>query len=196
MEPLEDLHILAASRGRPPGRCQVPDHPVDILWGHLPRRAAQRTQHPLQQADVVVDGDRAEPASPPGGHERVHTRGLELPRIGRDRPFRDRPAAQHPQPRHHRHTFLTLESLRWHLTYGYCASKIGGHARGQIPPGPARIRQDQHVPAPDGWTKTFTDPRLCAAIVDRLTFNATIIETGTESYRLARAKAGTAKPAA
>lgn len=23
-----------------------------------------------------------------------------------------------------------------------------------------------------GWTKTFTDPRLCAAIVDRLTFNA------------------------
>lgn len=28
-----------------------------------------------------------------------------------------------------------------------------------------------------GWTKTFTDPRLCAAIVDRLTFNGTIIET-------------------
>src|SRR5919106_4519212 len=37
-----------------------------------------------------------------------------------------------------------------------------------------------------GWTKTFTDPRLCAAIVDRLTFNGTIIETGTESYRLAQ----------
>jgi DNA replication protein DnaC len=34
-----------------------------------------------------------------------------------------------------------------------------------------------------GWTKTFTDPRLCAAIVDRLTYNATIIETGTTSYR-------------
>ncbi|MBB6406435.1 tRNA A58 N-methylase Trm61 [Arthrobacter sp. AZCC_0090] len=31
----------------------------------------------------------------------------------------------------------------------------------------------------------FTDPRLCAAIVDRLTFNGTIIETGTGSYRLA-----------
>ena len=31
-----------------------------------------------------------------------------------------------------------------------------------------------------GWTKTFTDPRLCAAIVDRLTFDAHIIETGTE----------------
>ena len=36
-----------------------------------------------------------------------------------------------------------------------------------------------------GWTKTFTDPRLCAAIVDRLTFGGTILETGTDSYRLA-----------
>jgi DNA replication protein DnaC len=40
-----------------------------------------------------------------------------------------------------------------------------------------------------GWTKTFTDPRLCAAIVDRLTFNGTIIETGTDPYRLAHARA-------
>jgi hypothetical protein len=32
-----------------------------------------------------------------------------------------------------------------------------------------------------GWSKTFTDPRLCAAIVDRLTFNGAIIETGTHS---------------
>jgi DNA replication protein DnaC len=39
-----------------------------------------------------------------------------------------------------------------------------------------------------GWTRTFTDPRLCAAIVDRLTFNGTIIETGTDSYRLAHTK--------
>ncbi len=36
-----------------------------------------------------------------------------------------------------------------------------------------------------GWTKTFTDPRLCAAIVDRLTYGGNIIETGTASYRLA-----------
>ena len=41
-----------------------------------------------------------------------------------------------------------------------------------------------------GWTKTFTDPRLCAAIVDRLTFNGTIIETGTTSYRLNHARHG------
>ncbi|MBJ8340858.1 IS21-like element helper ATPase IstB [Antrihabitans sp. YC3-6] len=40
-----------------------------------------------------------------------------------------------------------------------------------------------------GWTKTFSDARLCAAIVDRLTFGGNIIETGTDSYRLAHTKA-------
>ncbi|GGO59336.1 transposase [Streptomyces lasiicapitis] len=40
-----------------------------------------------------------------------------------------------------------------------------------------------------GWTKTFTDPRLSAAIVDRRTFGGNIIETGTDSFRLAHAKA-------
>lgn len=46
-----------------------------------------------------------------------------------------------------------------------------------------------------GWTKTFTDPRFCAAIVDRLTLNGTIIETGTDSYRLASTRARAAEPA-
>ena len=32
--------------------------------------------------------------------------------------------------------------------------------------------------------QTFADPRLAAAVVDRLTFHAHIIETGSESYRL------------
>src|SRR5271166_6024034 len=44
------------------------------------------------------------------------------------------------------------------------------------------------------WTSAFTDPRLCAAIVDRLTYDAHIITTGTGSYRLrataARRQAG------
>lgn len=45
-------------------------------------------------------------------------------------------------------------------------------------------------------TKTFTSPRFCAAIVDRLTFNGTIIEPGTDSYRLAHTRAVVpAKPA-
>ena len=34
------------------------------------------------------------------------------------------------------------------------------------------------------WGATFTDPRLAAAVVDRLTFNAHILETATTSYRL------------
>jgi DNA replication protein DnaC len=34
------------------------------------------------------------------------------------------------------------------------------------------------------WPKTFTDQRLCRAIVDRMTFNANIIETGSQSYRV------------
>jgi hypothetical protein len=37
---------------------------------------------------------------------------------------------------------------------------------------------------------------LCAAIVDRLTFNGTIIETGTDSYRLAQTRARTGTPSA
>jgi DNA replication protein DnaC len=39
------------------------------------------------------------------------------------------------------------------------------------------------------WQRTFTDPRLCAAIVDRVTFNGNIIETGSRSYRLAATRA-------
>jgi len=38
------------------------------------------------------------------------------------------------------------------------------------------------------WARTFTDPRLCAAIVDRITFDAHIIQTGTDSYRLRTAQ--------
>lgn len=34
------------------------------------------------------------------------------------------------------------------------------------------------------WGSVIPDPRLVAAIVDRLTFKAHIVETGTESYRL------------
>ena len=39
------------------------------------------------------------------------------------------------------------------------------------------------------------DPRLVAAIVDRITFNAHIIETGTQSYRLATGKTSNRKRA-
>jgi len=34
------------------------------------------------------------------------------------------------------------------------------------------------------WGQTFEDPRLAVVVVDRLTFRAHIIETGSDSYRL------------
>jgi DNA replication protein DnaC len=38
------------------------------------------------------------------------------------------------------------------------------------------------------WGSVFPDPRLVAAIVDRVTYNAHILETGTHSYRLRTSK--------
>ncbi|WP_369736423.1 ATP-binding protein [Mycobacterium servetii] len=46
------------------------------------------------------------------------------------------------------------------------------------------IGHNEHVPAPVEWGTVVADPRLVAAIVDRITFNAHILETGTQSYRL------------
>jgi len=39
------------------------------------------------------------------------------------------------------------------------------------------------------WTTVFSDPRLCKAVVERLTFRSHIIETGTESYRFKKSLA-------
>ena len=60
---------------------------------------------------------------------------------------------------------------------------VGGH------PVPHELIKARQQPPAGGWTKTFTDPRLCSAIVDRLTYNGAIIETGTDSYRLAQTRA-------
>jgi hypothetical protein len=35
----------------------------------------------------------------------------------------------------------------------------------------------------------LSDPRICAAIVERLTFGGNMVETGTDSCRLAHARA-------
>lgn len=49
-------------------------------------------------------------------------------------------------------------------------------------------RGDQRSPSPMLGARVRGRP-LCAVIVDRLTFNGAIIQTGTESYRLAHTKA-------
>lgn len=46
------------------------------------------------------------------------------------------------------------------------------------------------------WGQVIPDPRLVAAIVDRVTFNAHIIETGTQSYRLRTTKTPTRRKTA
>ncbi len=43
------------------------------------------------------------------------------------------------------------------------------------------------------WAQVIPDPRLASAVIDRLTFNAHIIETGTESYRLRTTKTSRAR---
>ena len=47
----------------------------------------------------------------------------------------------------------------------------------------ASVAVASHAPFSE-WGAPFTDPRLAAAVVDRLTFNAHILETGTNPYRL------------
>ena len=45
------------------------------------------------------------------------------------------------------------------------------------------------------WGRTFSDPRLAAAVVDRLTFHAHIIQTGSSSYRLRASRTAKKPPA-
>jgi hypothetical protein len=69
---------------------------------------------------------------------------------------------------------------------------IVGKTAGPIPVilgGQARTHRHRQQRALSGWTKTCTEPRLCAAIVNRLAFVGQIIEAGTTSYRLAHARA-------
>ena len=51
------------------------------------------------------------------------------------------------------------------------------------------LHRDRHTTCPlSELGSVFLDPRLAAAIVDRVTFNAQILETGTKSYRLRTSK--------
>ena len=43
------------------------------------------------------------------------------------------------------------------------------------------------------WTQVFPNPRLCKALLDRVTDRAHIIETGAESYRFRRTLEGRQK---
>lgn len=63
--------------------------------------------------------------------------------------------------------------------------RLHRHDAGPLSQAPAEREEKNSVTTASnksfGWGKTFTDPHLCAAVIDRLTFNATILETGTDS---------------
>ncbi|MFG2490854.1 ATP-binding protein [Streptomyces caniferus] len=56
-----------------------------------------------------------------------------------------------------------------------------------LPPWPEREERKATAVATNSpfaeWDKIFGDPRLCAAIADRITFRCMLIQTGTESDR-------------
>jgi hypothetical protein len=189
VKPLEDLHIPPPRRGRPARHGQVADNPVDILGSDLPCRAPQHRQRPLQQSDVIVDGDLAEAPSPPRRDERIHTFPLEHKRIRHHQLDRRSPARNQSQPAHTGTPSSRLNNSGSTQHSPVTPERSAGHADGRKAQLTAGIREKKHMRAPHGWTKTFTDPRLCAAIVDRITFGGNIIETGTDSFRLAQTRA-------
>jgi hypothetical protein len=67
-------------------------------------------------------------------------------------------------------------------------------SRRMIGPDEEIAKRLNHVQRTTHKRTNTTDPRLCAAIVDRLTFGGTIIETGSDSYRLAHARALALRP--
>lgn len=95
-------------------------------------------------------------------------------------------------PRKQRHTAtrildrLIVEHAATELSY----STVRNYVRFRRPEIDAAAERRVEIASNEsfsGWTKTFTD-RLCAAIVDRLTFGGSIIETGVDSYRLAHTR--------
>ena len=87
------------------------------------------------------------------------------------------------------HTFFAPKESRHYLANRHSAKKSGRHAEAAKALLTRRLRALERVPLPIEWGTTFTDPRLAAAVVDRLTFNAHIINTGTSSYRLRSTRA-------
>jgi len=82
-----------------------------------------------------------------------------------------------------------------------CRDPIATHSTDGAPPAGRGTSHPQSSASssptlPDIWRgrgpgHVFPDPGLVAAIVDRVTFNAHILETGTQSYRLRTSKATT-----
>lgn len=189
VEALEDLHVLAPGRGPTALDREVTDDAVDVLGRHVPRGPAERREGPLQQPDVVVDGHRAEPTGPPRSDECVDTRRLELPRIRRQRGLGDGPTRDDLQSRlGHRHTFLAPERSRQHLENRGATTRTNEDPRSGIRPGGSGNPCEGTSASPRWPDQDLHRSPALRGHRDRLTFGGNIIETGTDSYRLAHAK--------
>ena len=63
------------------------------------------------------------------------------------------------------------------------SERVLAHSYGSL----LRIKMDSALNLPfSEWTTKFPNARLCKAMLDRLTDQANIIETGDESYRFRR----------
>jgi hypothetical protein len=67
---------------------------------------------------------------------------------------------------------------------GCLACKLSDLVRGALVLLAAQVPRNELVATPTEWTKVFPEPRLCKAIVDRLTFNAHIIWHGNSPVKL------------
>jgi IstB-like ATP binding protein len=98
---------------------------------------------------------------------------------------------------HTRLALLLLDNLAETLMYHMCATATVGdrikerhlHLLSRLSnPSPEDLSLIEKVESqgsqPESEGQIIPDPRLVAAIVDRVTFHAHIIETGTDSYRL------------
>jgi hypothetical protein len=72
---------------------------------------------------------------------------------------------------------------------------IDGGAQGSVCRRCGAVGSTHNLPFSE-WGTAIPDPRLVAAIVDRVTFNAHILETGTDSYRLRTTKTRTRRKTA
>ncbi len=185
--------------GRPAGTALVPQRHNDVspdapARPHIRRTAANRTGNPQGHRSRQADADN---------HRRV--RRSQPGAVGAALPQRLPPGGRHDdQPvlcgltRGHRKRQARLTRLQVLRVPAFGSgrqrgrSRVPGRGAVSVSTGP-RLPSEREQKASvgiastesfSGWGRTFTDPGLCAAIVDRLTFAGHIIETGTDSYRL------------
>jgi hypothetical protein len=160
--------------GRPnPGTPTRPSTPAKNIRHH-PRTDHRHQRH--RRCRLVHS--RRRPPRIPRNHRRRTTPppGRRIPNRPPPRPRGLRRLRILPTRRHHHHPYLPHP----HQPPTRARPRTN-HARHHHVANPSKSSATRAFQA---CGKTSTDPRRCAPLLDRLTFGGTIIETGTDSYRL------------